>query len=725
MAKLLTHLRAKYLRPTLRELMVFYGGRLPVAQKVVRRLRPGLEFLPAGAALRIHATADFAKHVERFDSISLDVFDTLVFRVHRDPELIKPRVSHYVSLLLNQAGVEHDPAGVEDMRRLIEWHLCSKHAELGHDPECTLIEISEAFFQAYRAENPKCLSEKWLDYELLAEQSWIEVPDGVKGLLEQLKQTGKKIFYLSDMYMTEEAVEAILEEKGIRHYADELLVSGSRRIGKYSGNQFRYLQDKHGVNLSKHIHVGDSMRSDVLGPLQVGATGVWLMDWKPDTRPTGTFQDVVKAWTEEQKALNPRLSHEGYRIGFEILGPSYFAYTAHMLDEAVRARASVVMCLAREGDLFKWIAEHIWEHAPRFKAFARPRIEYALISRGSCAPAAMHGFSDEEIAIAKIRKPAFNLTRFAQTFRMPEDEVRQFAWKHFIRMEEGLRSKDIRLQNLKDDEEFQLYCARHGETHRSLLRDYLASLGVTENSGTVMISDMGWSGTMQHLIKLAFQYETMPRFVGSYYGMHWNANYNFSGGESRIKPGFIMDSRQDNETAMAFHPLKPLLEIAATARHGSTSHYERKPDGSVEAILSEPKEDFADGRIEIQDGLRDFVSKFVEVYALYEWPPHMMKPYAQHLMISQLLTPTRQVATTVGRLTQSVDWGSEERVSIVNPNAKPGMILRPRKFRRYVHESIWHVGAMRQMGVTQKQYGMVIRGLNVLRKILRVLRIKR
>lgn len=726
MAKLLTHLRAKYLRPTLRELMVFYGGRLPVAQKLVRRLRPGVELLPPGAsALRIRATADFAKHVEPYDSISLDVFDTLVFRVHRDPELIKPRVSHFVSLLLSQADIGHDPGEIEDLRRLIEWHLCSKHHDLGHDPECTLVEISEAFFRTHGAENPKCLSEKWLDYELLAEESWIETPDGVKGLLEQLRKSGKRIFYLSDMYMTEEAVEAILEAKGIRHYAEELLVSGSRRIGKYSGNQFRYLQDKHALDLSKHIHVGDSMRSDVLGPLQVGATAVWLMDWKPDTRPSGTFQDVLQSWYEEQKALNPRLSNSGYRLGFEVLGPSYFAYGAHLLDEAVRERASAVMCLAREGDLFKWIADLIWDHTPRFKAFARPRIEYALISRGSCAPAAMQGFSDDEIAICRVRRPHFTLSRFAETFRMPEGEVRRFAWKHFMRMDEPIRPKDIRLRNLKEDEEFQLYCAKHGEEHRALLRDYLASLGVNEEAGTVMIADMGWSGTMQHLIKLAFQFEPMPRFVGSYYGMHWNSSYNFSGEESSIKPGFILDSRQDNQTAMAFQPLKPLLEIAATARHGSTSHYERKSDGSVVAVLSDPKEDFADGRIEIQDGLRDFVSKFVELYALYEWPPHMMKPYAQHLLIRDLLTPSRETALTVGRLTQSVDWGSEERVSIIHPKASPSVLLRPRRFKQYVHESIWREGARRQMGITSKQYAFAGRAKKLIGKLLKVLRIKR
>lgn len=337
----------------------------------------------------------------------------------------------------------------------------------------------------------------------------------------------------------------------------------------------------------------------------------------------------------------------------------------------------------------------------------------------------MHGFSESEVSITRVRVPGLNMLRFCQTFRLPEDEVRYFAWKHFIRMEEMLRPKDLRLLNLMEDEEFQSYCAKHGEHHRSILREYLASIGMTEDAGTVVLCDMGWSGTMQHLIKQAFQFESMPKVVGSYFGMHWNNVYNFSSPESRIKPGFILDSRQDHETAFAFQPLKPLLEIAATARHGSTSHYERQPNGQVDPILAPPKERFDDGRIDIQDGLRDFVSKFVEVYALYEWPPHMMKPFALKQMIDQLLTPSREVALTVGKLTQSVDWGSGDYVTIVPQNASPKDLLRPKRFRRYMGEAIWPVGALRKMGLTQKQYGLILKTLAGIRKVMKVLRLKR
>lgn len=667
------------------------------------------------SAKRVGSLREFVRLCDSYDSISLDVFDTLVHRVHRDPELIKPRVAHFVSLLLSSEGIKHEPQRINKLRRQIEWHLCHSRWKSGQDPEATLTEIAEGLFRTHGAENYKELAQKWLSYEHEAENAWIGTTQEVIESLKSLRRSGKKIFFVSDMYLDEHLVRSILANKGLLELADGLYVSGNRQAGKYSGRLFRLLASEHNIDLTRHIHIGDSMRSDVEGPRLVGAMPVWLMGLRPDERVSGAFAQTLKSWLSRRRELAGKSI--GYRVGFELIGPSFWGYVSHLLDQAVREGGSTIVFLAREGDLYMRMAEVVWNSTPRYRSFKKPEFRYGLLSRRLCAPSALRALGQFELQLAELRTKPLNLNNIVETFDLESSKVEAFAAPHLLSMHEPLDRWDPRLKNLLDDQGFQSYCRGHGHARRRLLAEYLAGLGVHRDSGTVLFSDAGWSGTIQYLISQSFKGEpALPRIVGVYFGMHWNNLYDFDSGDNIIMPGYFVDSRQDAALANEFQPLKPILEVSATASHGSAISLRRNEHGLVEAVLAPPYESFEDGRADIQAGVWDFTNAFAPTYELYEWPPAEMKAELMQAWRQRMFCPDRQTARALGRLTQSVDWGSIKHVTLVPQGVSVLSWLRPGKLREQIRRSIWPAAAMKMAGVSPRQYHWIARIASRLRR---------
>ena len=90
-----------------------------------------------------------------------------------------------------------------------------------------------------------------------------------KELFSLAKELGKEVVFISDMYLDEDTVNAILEKCG--YYGYNLYLSSSKGVTKFTGHLFSSVIEDMGINNPSTIcHIGDNWQSDVTSPSKLG-----------------------------------------------------------------------------------------------------------------------------------------------------------------------------------------------------------------------------------------------------------------------------------------------------------------------------------------------------------------------------------------------------------------------------------------------------------------------
>nr|WP_302641430.1 HAD-IA family hydrolase [uncultured Agathobaculum sp.] len=88
-------------------------------------------------------------------------------------------------------------------------------------------------------------------------------------IFEFVKQIGKKLVFISDMYLDRETVTSILEKNGLNGY-ERLFLSSEERLTKHSGDLFRAVLHELDIKANQLIHLGDTWENDIVKPQRLG-----------------------------------------------------------------------------------------------------------------------------------------------------------------------------------------------------------------------------------------------------------------------------------------------------------------------------------------------------------------------------------------------------------------------------------------------------------------------
>ena len=102
----------------------------------------------------------------------------------------------------------------------------------------------------------------------------IRLYDGVIELLEGLHEAGKKIFLLSNAQESFTVPE--MEELGILHYFDGIMISSEEGVCKPQRQFFEKLLEKYGLEPIDCLMVGNDKNSDMEGARSVGIDGLYI-----------------------------------------------------------------------------------------------------------------------------------------------------------------------------------------------------------------------------------------------------------------------------------------------------------------------------------------------------------------------------------------------------------------------------------------------------------------
>lgn len=179
--------------------------------------------------------------------ISFDVFDTLIQRTVKEPtdifDLVEEQYNNININVIN--GYKGKRIEAEKRARLV-----------GRNEEVTLKEIYDEMYEyPIEVRNTLMELERKTEYEnCFARQEG-------KYLYEYARNCNKKIIIISDMYLDEEDIRAILHKNEYHGYI-ALYVSSKYGLKKKSGNLFKQVMLEGKYNPRDILHIGDNPVSD-------------------------------------------------------------------------------------------------------------------------------------------------------------------------------------------------------------------------------------------------------------------------------------------------------------------------------------------------------------------------------------------------------------------------------------------------------------------------------
>lgn len=178
------------------------------------------------------------------------------------PEELKQRYGELVS-------------GKEDVLRKELNRSCEKRDDVHEShPEIKIEQVFRALFEEKGVTADDALAIHAGQFFRILSTEYVRLYDGVIKVLETLKAAGKKIYLLSNAQRI--FTEYEMHTLGIASYFDDILISSECSVKKPDVRFFKLLLEKHQIDVSQAIMIGNDAVSDIKGAKNVGLTTCYI-----------------------------------------------------------------------------------------------------------------------------------------------------------------------------------------------------------------------------------------------------------------------------------------------------------------------------------------------------------------------------------------------------------------------------------------------------------------
>lgn len=193
----------------------------------------------------------FYPYCKEYETISFDLFDTLIYRRFFSLEEIKYKVYELMQ------GMSGGRFHVNEIKFIHEHfsNLLKDSRKINSD-EPLLSEVYRVVLSALGVDAQR--ADEVVAYEVELEKNNLNLYSDVIDILSKLKNDGKKLVITSDMYFSQAQIEYILGHLGILGYFSEVYVSSEYGERKATSKLFKLLFP----DTDKVIHIGDNIVND-------------------------------------------------------------------------------------------------------------------------------------------------------------------------------------------------------------------------------------------------------------------------------------------------------------------------------------------------------------------------------------------------------------------------------------------------------------------------------
>ncbi len=651
---------------------------------------------------------------------AFDVFDTLIAR-RVEPEWVKTAAAHALWRRLRHIlPPDRLPTReqVRRRRRELEGEIADERVAAGEDNEVDLVKLVPRWVETWVPAGPEqaalegVITEAELDIE---ERVVFPLPGAADTLRYVRDGLGKRVVFVSDMYLPTHAIRRLLAHCGLDTFFAGGYVSTDLGVRKATGRLFERLLQLEQVEPSQIVVVGDNPVSDFAQPRRFGIRA--LLVEHPGERPRRNRLRAA-TWAAERNTfwraqlvrevvagLEPGERNDpAQRVG-EVLAPSLCAFALHVQERCDALGVDGLYFIAREGLAFQRLhrllrsARRDLQHVPD---------RYLLLSRASTFLASMAELSWEELGRFWWQYHRQSLNSLLRNLSLPAEPFTSLARGC------GMRDPEAPIENPTSNEAFQQFLGaravraafkEHRDRARSLLRRYLEQQRVFRCRRIAFV-DIGWKGSMQDNVAWAFCDDpSFPDVHGMYLGL---VDTGLPAPPRSFKEGFLAETRRHAFEDLDFFRNTAILEMVTTADHGTTVGYRPgrgDPSRVVPILWHHPLERDNAARffVRAQAAIFDHARRFAQIWPAVPFDATELRPGVLDGFLRYVRYPTREEAREFLRYSHVESFGVDEittyelaldwRACLRRPWKTPGAVLDA------VNRNQWREGAVRRLGL--------------------------
>jgi FMN phosphatase YigB (HAD superfamily) len=556
--------------------------------------------------------------IGNIELLSIDIFDTLLFRTVPTPEKIFDILGERLSEAYPEFRIP--PECFTMMRKYADTSARKKAWEVYEIEEVTLDDI----YREFKLAKEFVSLAKGCEIDLEAESTYINT--NVESFIRYCKCIGKKIALVSDIYLSKIQIENLLLKSGFElSLVDYMIISSEFGVLKRSGHLFDKLVKLSGIDAKNILHIGDNPRRDVDEAIITGlqASLYGAVSYSPLSVPSiemkrwstvgelRSLREIAAASIKSTYLSKANKSHiELFEIGAMVFGPIYSIFAEWILNQAEIEGAKIILAFMREGELLSQVIRKAAEYR-----HIDIRIVPVYISRRATEMIG-HGTIDSNILNEYIKRDHLYLKDLFSMFylnivKTPFCEYADLTLKecHVTGIFENVKSYMSSKSTLSRINE-QI------DEQKELLIKYISSLTEEQNAVTV---DVGFRGTMQACLSKIKANGRGQLTHLMMMGIPYSSKFLLDGTPLRAWLGF---GDKDSQAIQDIYRRIQVLEAVTNADIGTTLAY-RADDVGVSPVLEDVRID-PDNTIN-KHAAWDGIFKFQELwFYLLDKKPHLL-----------------------------------------------------------------------------------------------------
>jgi len=291
---------------------------------------------------------EYAEILLKYDVISFDIFDTLVFRPFQNS-----------TDLFYIVGQKLEYIDFANIRIQAEQTVRTRMRENKKSEEINIYDIYE-YLEKYCGINAK----DGVSAEYETELELIYANPFMKQVYDILVCNNKKIIAVSDMYMTREMIGDILCKCG---YVDifDIFISSEYKCGKYDGKLYAEVKNKCGKEF-KYVQIGDNWKSDFENAKKYGFytvyyenvnhKGGYYRSYDMSTVVGSAYRGIVNA--HFHNGLNKYTMQ--YEYGFFCGGIFVLGYCNYIFRYVQNNNIDKILFFSRDGEILKKVYDKLY-----------------------------------------------------------------------------------------------------------------------------------------------------------------------------------------------------------------------------------------------------------------------------------------------------------------------------------------------------------------------------
>lgn len=539
--------------------------------------------------------SQLAESLCKFDVISFDIFDTLIFRPFKAPTDLFYIVGEKLKY--------------PDFRRLRILAEQTAREEKRKQKGITEITIEDIYNTL--AEMTGLDKDTAIKVELETELELCYANPYMKQVFDIIAKNDKKIIIISDMYLTDSFMSKLLDKNGFLGY-NNLFVSCTYGFSKNNGKLYAEVKKQLGGQLS-YAHVGDNVHSDIIMAEKNGFTA---FEYENINEKGNSYRAEMSPITGSYWAgiVNAKF-HCGlgkyspqYEYGYAYAGILVVGYCNFIHELAKKQGADKILFFSRDGYIIKKIYN---------KLYPQDKTEYAYWSRSAATKLGAEHFRYDYFNRFITQKAGHNFT-FSDILKSMG--IEQLLLKNFldINPDEILTNRN----EFKLQEQLQavfsqiLDCYRDEQT--AAKQYYKQLIG---DSKSVLTVDCGWAGSGSIVLDWLFEkWQLDCKVSGALIGTNGKYQANNDSSDTFLQSGKLASycfSDCHNTDLFKLHNAAQnhniYMEMMFTAPEPSLKGFALE-NNKVKLIFDKDTENLTAIQ-EIHNGIVDFAEEMVERFA--------------------------------------------------------------------------------------------------------------